>query len=69
MKEKIMAVKMILRKKEYELEAKGTLKDALKQLNLSPEAYLAMRNGEMITEDEVLKDGDVIQLIAVISGG
>lgn len=64
-----MAVKMILRKKEYEVEAKGTLKDALKQLNLSPEAYLAMRNGEMITEDEVLKDGDVIQLIAVISGG
>lgn len=64
-----MAVKMILRKKEYEVEAKGTLKDALKQLNLSPEAYLAMRNGEMITEDEVLKDGDVIRLIAVISGG
>ena len=64
-----MAVKLILRKKEFELEAKGTLKDALGKLDLSPEAYLATRNGEMITESEKLKDGDVIQLIAVISGG
>lgn len=64
-----MAVKLILRKKEFELEAKGTLKDALTKLDLSPEAYLATRNGEMITESETLKDGDVIQLIAVISGG
>jgi sulfur carrier protein ThiS len=28
-----------------------------------------MRSGEMILEDEILKDGEVIKLIAVISGG
>ncbi len=66
----IMGVKMILRKKEYELE--GTVipvKEALRQLNLSSEAYLLICNGELLTEEDILQDGDVVQLIAVISGG
>jgi hypothetical protein len=34
-----------------------------------PESVIATREGEMILEDEILKDGEVIRLIAVISGG
>jgi sulfur carrier protein ThiS len=30
---------------------------------------IATKNGEMILEDEILKEEDVIKLIAVISGG
>jgi sulfur carrier protein ThiS len=30
---------------------------------------LATRNGELIPEDEILNPGDVIKLVAVISGG
>jgi sulfur carrier protein ThiS len=30
---------------------------------------IATRQGEMITEDEMVREGDVIKLIAVISGG
>jgi hypothetical protein len=30
---------------------------------------IATRDGEMILDDEILKDGDVVKLIAVISGG
>jgi sulfur carrier protein ThiS len=30
---------------------------------------LAIRNGEMITEEEILNDGDEIRLVAVVSGG
>jgi sulfur carrier protein ThiS len=30
---------------------------------------IASRNGELIVEDEILKDGEVVKLIAVISGG
>ncbi len=65
-----MAIKMILRKKEYELEGK-TIKviQALQQLNLSPEAYLLVRNGELLNENDVLRDGDVIKIVSVISGG
>lgn len=45
------------------------LLDALKKIGVVPESVIATRNGEMILEDEILKDGDVIKLVAVISGG
>jgi len=64
-----MPVKLILRNKEYEVKAGMTLLDALKKSNIVPESVIATRDGEMITEDEILKDGEVIKLIAVISGG
>jgi len=62
-------VEIILRNNEYEVRAGMTLLDALKKNNILPESVIATRNGEMITEDEILKDGDVIKLVAVISGG
>lgn len=64
-----MTAKLILRNKEYEVRAGMTLLDALKKSNIVPESVIATRDGEMITEDEILKDGDMIKLIAVISGG
>lgn len=62
-------VKLILRGKEYEVQAGMTLRQALSQCNIVPETVLATRNGELLTEDEVLKDQDEIKLVAVISGG
>jgi sulfur carrier protein ThiS len=62
-------VKLILRKQEFEVRPGMTLLDALKKNSILPEAVIATRNGEMIEEDEILKDGDVIKLIAAISGG
>jgi sulfur carrier protein ThiS len=64
-----MTVKLILRDKEYEVRTGMTLLDALKKSNIVPESVIATKNGEMILEDEILKEGDVIKLIAVISGG
>lgn len=64
-----MAVKLVLRGKEYEVKPGMTLLDSLKKINILSETVLAVRNGEMIVEDEILKDGDVIKLVAVISGG
>jgi sulfur carrier protein ThiS len=46
-----------------------TLLDSLKKADILPESVIATRNGEMILEDEILKDGEVVKLIAVISGG
>ena len=46
-----------------------TLLSALKKSAIVPESVIATRDGEMILEDEILKDGEVIKLIAVISGG
>lgn len=38
-------------------------------MRLLPEAVLVMRNGELVTEETVLKDEDEVKLIAMISGG
>lgn len=62
-------VKLVLRNKEYEVKPGMTLLSALQKVNVIPESVIATRDGEMILDDEILKDGDVVKLIAVISGG
>jgi len=64
-----MTVKLILRGKEYEVKPGMTLLDSLKKINVLSESVIATREGEMILDDEILKEGDVVKLIAVISGG
>lgn len=46
-----------------------TVAHLLQQLDLNTEAFLVVRNNEVITEDEHLNDGDIVELISVISGG
>ena len=64
-----MPVKMIVRKQEYEAPAGLTLQQAIEHIGLQPESYLVLREGEMIVATEVLREGDTVKLIAVISGG
>ncbi|MEI7848134.1 MAG: MoaD/ThiS family protein [Chloroflexota bacterium] len=64
-----MTVKLVLRGKEIEVKPGMNLLDSLKKAAILPEGVIAIRNGEMILEDEILSDGDVIKLVAVISGG
>ncbi len=64
-----MPVRMTLRDREYEVRAGMTVRDALRQVDLQPEAVLATRQGELLTDDEILREGDEIRLVAVISGG
>ena len=64
-----MTAKLILRNKVYEVKAGMALVDALKKSDIVPESVIATRDGELITDDEILRPGDEIKLIAVISGG
>jgi sulfur carrier protein len=64
-----MAVKLILRDREFEVKPGMMLLDALRKIGVVPESVIATRDGEMIVDDEILKDGEVVKLIAVISGG
>jgi sulfur carrier protein ThiS len=64
-----MAVTLILRDQEYQVRPGMTLRDALRKLDILSESVLATRDGEMIVDEEILRDGEVIKLIAVISGG
>lgn len=64
-----MTVKLVLRDKEVEVRPGMNLLDSLRKAGILPESVIATRDGELILEDEILKDGEVIKLIAVISGG
>ena len=65
-----MAITIIYRNKEYNVDKKKiVVSQALKKLNLSVETHLVVNNGELVTENDVLSDGDVAQIIPVISGG
>lgn len=64
-----MTVKLILREKTFEVRPGMTLLSSLEKIAILPESVIATREGEMILEDEILKDGDEVKLIAVISGG
>lgn len=60
---------LILRDQMYEVKSGMTVRSALKKNGIEPDSVLITRNGELITDDEILKENDKIKLIAVISGG
>ena len=62
-------VRIVLRDKEYEVKSGMTLLAALQKTGILPESVIATRGGEMILEDEILREGEVVKLVAVISGG
>jgi len=64
-----MAARLTLRDREFEARPGSTVRDAILQAGLQPDSVLAIRKGELITEDEILREGDDIKLVAVISGG
>ena len=64
-----MTAKFILRKQEYEVRPGMTIRAALKKLQISPESVIPTRNGELLTDEELIREDDVIRLVAVISGG
>jgi sulfur carrier protein ThiS len=64
-----MTIKIKLRDHEYQLEGELSLNKALKRLNIPNNSILAIRNGSLLTEDEILRDNDQIELVAIISGG
>lgn len=64
-----MTAKLILRSREYEIKHGMTVRKALQKISIEPDSVLATRDGELITDDEIIKEHDVIKLIPVISGG
>ncbi len=64
-----MTITIILRKKEYTLDKETSVMRAMELLEVSSEAHLAVRDGKLLTEDDRLYQGDVVQFVSVISGG
>jgi sulfur carrier protein ThiS len=60
---------LILRGKRHEIAAGSTLRDSIRRIGLSPEAVLAVRDGVLLTDDCIVRKGEEIQLVPVMSGG
>lgn len=64
-----MKVQFSQPERAIELKGPKRVKDLLRDLNLLSEAHLVIRGDELLTEDEMLKDSDQIEIRPVISGG
>ena len=64
-----MPAELILREKTYPIPSGTTIRHALEKIGVNPDTVLPTRDGELLTDDELVRDGDYIRLIAVISGG
>lgn len=64
-----MPVRLILRKQVFTLDGTVTVKEAFQQLQLSPESHLMVRDGELLNENDVLREGEEVKIIPAISGG
>lgn len=60
---------LTLREHTYTVRSGMTLRSALLKLKIPVEAVLAVRDDTLITDDELLQDGDRIRLVSVVSGG
>jgi sulfur carrier protein len=67
----INPMKVQLSHPERQIEVKGPkrVQDLLRDLNLIVEAHLVIRGSDLMTEDEVVADGDSVEIRPVISGG
>lgn len=52
-----------------ELPEGSTVEDLVRALSYLPDGWIAVRDGQPLPADEPLRDGDVLKLISVVSGG
>jgi sulfur carrier protein len=64
-------MKVLLRNPRREVDVPGNrrVKDVLRELEILPETVLVIRGDELVTADQVVDDGDTIELRPVMSGG
>ncbi len=66
-----MKVKVVVGREEREVEVErgARVADLLKALGINREEVIVKLGDAVVTEEEVLEDGSVVELIRVISGG
>ena len=62
-------IKVTYRDKHWELPGKQTVREVIEAVELNPATVLAVRNGKLVMDSEMLNEEDELKLIAVISGG
>ena len=68
-----MEVKVFLerenKKEKVSLEKEITVEELMRQLGVNKAEVVPVKNNELVTEDSIVKAGDDIKFLAVISGG
>ncbi len=66
-----MKIKVIIgeEKAEKDIPAGYTIKDLLKQMEIPSETVVVKKNEFIIIEEELIQEGDTIEVIKVIYGG
>lgn len=54
---------------DVNIKKKAKVIDVLKKLKINPSAVIVVRNNELITEDEIIKNDEKIKVLSVVSGG
>lgn len=55
-------------KKSVEIDAQN-VSEIFSKLSILREQYVVIKNGKIVCEDELLSDGDTLELFTVASGG
>lgn len=64
-----MKVRLSHPSRQVEVKGPKRVKELLRDLDLTAEANLVIRGDDLVTEDELLKDDDAVEIRPVISGG
>jgi sulfur carrier protein ThiS len=62
-------VNVIYRDKTWQVQAGSTVRHIIEASGLNPESILALRDGKLINDATLTREGDTIKLVAVVSGG
>lgn len=64
-----MKLEVLYRGKTYRFDERMSALKLVRLMGLSWEEVLVLREGRILTEDEMVNPGDSIRVVAVVSGG
>ena len=68
----LVTVKVIVRnpqRRELELAGRRRVGELMRELELNPEVYIAIRGRELLTRDQVVGEEDTVEFLSAVSGG
>ena len=64
-----MEVKLRNPDRSVDVSGPRTVEALLRDLDIVPESVLVIRDAVLLTRDEMLQDGDIVEVRPVVSGG
>jgi sulfur carrier protein len=65
-------VKVIIRnpqRKEFQLEGHRQVGKLLRELGLNAESHIVIRDGQLLTRDDLVREAETVEILSAISGG